>query len=40
MAMLQDLVRGHTETEAKRESDPMKLTRLTDVDDMVISNNP
>ena len=34
MEMLQDLVRGHTEKDAKRDSDPMKLTRLTDVDDI------
>lgn len=34
MEMLQQLVRGHTEKEAKRDSDPMKLTRLTDADDI------
>ena len=34
MEMLQDLVRGHTEKDAKSDSNPMKLTRLTDVDDV------
>ena len=34
MEMLQDLVCGHTEKEAMRDNDPMKLTRLTDADDI------
>ena len=34
MEMLKDLVHGHTEKDAKRNSNPMKLTRLTDVDDI------
>jgi hypothetical protein len=34
MEMLQGLVRGHTEKEAKRDNYPMKLTRLTDADDI------
>ena len=32
--MLQSIVRGHTEKEAKKDSDPMKLTRLTEADDI------
>ena len=34
MEMLQDLVRGQAEKEAKWDSDPMKLTRLTEADDI------
>ena len=32
--MLQELVRGHAEKEAKQNSDSMKLTRLSDSDDI------
>ena len=34
MEMLQDLVRGHAEKGAKQNSDSMKLTRLSDSDDI------
>ena len=34
MEMLQELVRGQTEEKAKRDTDPIKLTRLADSDDI------
>ena len=34
MEMLQDLVRGHIEKEARKDADGIKLTRLTETDDI------